>query len=131
MAEVQQTAECRSASARQEDWYDRELHDHDSGVEVGRLIDADHQDGRNRQHRRHGNQVEHAGGMPAFGTHRDDDLDSWKRVAFTRHLPTLSENEELEMEKMNPKSPQEMEEEQEEENFLNGSPTHSQPQPTH
>ena len=61
-------------------------------------------------------------GMPAFGTQGDDDLDSWKLVAFIRHLPTLSQSEEVEMDKMNPKSPQEMQEEQEEENFLQGTP---------
>ena len=61
-------------------------------------------------------------GMPAFGTPGDNDLDSWKLVAFIRHLPTLSQSEEVEMDKMNPKSPQEMQEEQEEENFLQGTP---------
>ena len=70
-------------------------------------------------------------GMPAFGAPGDDDLDSWKLVAFIRHLPSLSQSEQMEMEKMNPKSPQEMEEEREEENFLNGSPPRSQPQPMH
>jgi mono/diheme cytochrome c family protein len=62
-------------------------------------------------------------GMPAFGTPGDNDLDSWKLVAFIRHLPSLSKVEEVEMEKMNPKSPEEMQEEQEEEDFLKGSPT--------
>jgi mono/diheme cytochrome c family protein len=61
-------------------------------------------------------------GMPAFGTPGDNDLDSWKLVAFIRHLPALSQLEEVEMEKMNPKSPQEMQEEQDEENFLQGTP---------
>lgn len=70
-------------------------------------------------------------GMPAFGGGGDDDLDSWKLVAFIRHLPSLSQAEQLEMEKLNPKSPDELEEEQEEENFLRGSPTPSQSQPTH
>ena len=70
-------------------------------------------------------------GMPAFGGAGDDDLDSWKLVAFIRHLPALSQGEQVEMEKLNPKSPDELEEEQEEENFLRGGPTPSQPQPTH
>lgn len=70
-------------------------------------------------------------GMPAFGAPVGNDLDSWKLVAFIRHLPALSQSEELEMEKLNPKSPQEMEEEQDEENFLNGGPPSSQPQPAH
>ena len=62
-------------------------------------------------------------GMPAFGEPGDNDLDSWKLVAFIRHLPSLSQAEEAAMEKMNPKSPDEMKEEQDEENFLEGSPT--------
>jgi len=70
-------------------------------------------------------------GMPAFGTPGDGDLDSWKLVAFIRHLPSLSQTEATEMEKMNPKSPDEMQEEQEEENFLQGSPAPSQPPPSH
>jgi mono/diheme cytochrome c family protein len=70
-------------------------------------------------------------GMPAFGAPVDNDLDSWKLVAFIRHLPSLSQSEELKMEKLNPKSPQEMEEEQQEENFLNGGPASSHPQPAH
>ena len=44
-------------------------------------------------------------GMPAFRTPGDDDQDSWKLVAFIRHLPTLSQGESLQMEKLNPKSP--------------------------
>jgi mono/diheme cytochrome c family protein len=70
-------------------------------------------------------------GMPAFGTAGDNDLDSWKLVAFIRHLPSLSQTEEAEMEKMNPQSPQELQEEQEEENFLKGSPAPAQPSPSH
>jgi mono/diheme cytochrome c family protein len=59
-------------------------------------------------------------GMPAFGDPGDDDIDSWKLVVFIRHLPTLSDREQMEMEKLNPKSPKEMQEEMEEEQFLNG-----------
>jgi mono/diheme cytochrome c family protein len=70
-------------------------------------------------------------GMPAFGAPGDDDLDSWKLVAFIRHLPSLSQGEEMDMQKMNPKSPEEFEEEQQEENFLHGSSGSSQPQPSH
>ncbi len=57
-------------------------------------------------------------GMPAFGTPGDNDLDSWKLVVFIRHLPSLSQSEVTDMEKMNPKSPDEMQEEQQEDNFL-------------
>jgi mono/diheme cytochrome c family protein len=59
-------------------------------------------------------------GMPAFGEPGDDDLDSWKLVAFVRHLTRLSDQEELEMERLNQKSPGEMQEEMEEEQFLKG-----------
>jgi hypothetical protein len=69
--------------------------------------------------------------MPAFGAPGDNDLDSWKLVAFIRHLPSLSQNEEMQMEKMNPKSPQDMEEDQEEEDFLNGKSAPSHPQTAH
>lgn len=70
-------------------------------------------------------------GMPAFGAAVDNDLDSWKLVAFIRHLPSLSQSEEMEMERLNPKSPEERQEEQEEENFLKGGPPSSQPAPAH
>ncbi len=70
-------------------------------------------------------------GMPAFGTAGDSDLDSWKLVAFIRHLPSLTQAEQVDMEKMNPKSPQDMEEEQEEEQFLKGNPAPAQTSPTH
>ncbi len=68
-------------------------------------------------------------GMPAFGNPGDNDLDSWKLVAFIRHLPSLSQSEQMEMEKMNPKTPDELQEEQEEENFLQSSSPTSQPSP--
>jgi len=70
-------------------------------------------------------------GMPAFGTPGDNDLDSWRLVAFIRHLPSLSQAEVMQMEKMNPKSPEELNEEQEEENFLQGNPAPAQPSPAH
>jgi len=58
--------------------------------------------------------------MPAFGKASDDDIDSWKLVAFIRHLPKLTPAEEQEMEHLNPKGPDEYKEEQQEEQFLNG-----------
>ena len=64
-------------------------------------------------------------GMPAFGGagpgHGSTD-DSWKLVHFIRHLPALTAEERLEMEKYNPKSPDDREEEQQENDFLNGVP---------
>jgi mono/diheme cytochrome c family protein len=59
-------------------------------------------------------------GMPAWGSEHGGEEDSWKLVRFIRHLPALSAGELLEMEKLNPKSPDEFREEQEEHQFLNG-----------
>ena len=59
-------------------------------------------------------------GMPAFGDASDDDVETWKLVAFIRHLPQLTVAEQSEMESLNPKSPEEFREEQEEAQFLNG-----------
>ena len=67
-------------------------------------------------------------GMPAFGEPGDDDLDSWKLVAFIRHLPKLTEQEELQMEQLNPKTPQELQEEREEQQFLNGGGASASPE---
>lgn len=62
-------------------------------------------------------------GMPAWGEgDRQADQDSWKLVVFIRHLPQLTAEEEKAMEALNPKSPEEMREEQEEQQFLNGPP---------
>ena len=58
-------------------------------------------------------------GMPAFGDPTDSDVDTWKLVHFIRHLPSLSSAEEAEMESLNPKSPDELQEEKEEQQFLN------------
>ncbi len=59
-------------------------------------------------------------GMPAFGEAIDTDMDSWKLVAFIRHLPKLTPEELKEMERLNPKGPEEYQEEKDEEQFLNG-----------
>lgn len=57
-------------------------------------------------------------GMPAWGE-ADRDQDSWKLVLFIRHLPKLTAEEEKEMEALNPKSPEELREAMEEQQFLN------------
>ena len=60
-------------------------------------------------------------GMPAWGG--DDpaqDEDSWKLVHFIRHLPEISATEVAEMKRLNPKSPHEMQEEKEVDEFLRG-----------
>jgi len=58
-------------------------------------------------------------GMPAWGQAGENDEDSWKLVHFIRHLPQLAPEEEREMERLNPKGPEERQEQQEEEQFLN------------
>ena len=69
-------------------------------------------------------------GMPAWGngTSSDglghDEEDSWKLVHFIRHLPQITLEEKKAMEKLNPKSPDDLREEQEEEKFLNGEDAH-------
>jgi hypothetical protein len=73
-------------------------------------------------------------GMPAFGggtaEHGSTDA-SWKLVHFIRHLPNLTVEERLEMEKYNPKGPDDREEEQDEEDFLNGGPSKPSPDSSH
>src|ERR1700704_4270785 len=57
-------------------------------------------------------------GMPAWGGH--DEADSWKLVHFIRHLPQLTFEEKREMERLNPKGPDDRKEEEDEEKFLRG-----------
>jgi mono/diheme cytochrome c family protein len=59
-------------------------------------------------------------GMPAWGGSKAAEPSSWKLVHFIRQLPKLSDGEIKQMEKMNPKSPEDIEREQAEEQFLNG-----------
>ena len=59
-------------------------------------------------------------GMPGWGKTDTEDQDSWKLVHFIRHLPKLTFEEEQQMSKLNPKSPDELAEEAEEEKFLRG-----------
>ncbi|HLZ11069.1 MAG TPA: c-type cytochrome [Candidatus Acidoferrum sp.] len=62
-------------------------------------------------------------GMPAFGgsDEQGSSEESWKLVRFIRHLPQLTAEERLEMEKYNPKGPEDRAEEKQEEEFLKGS----------
>ena len=63
--------------------------------------------------------------MPAWGGAGDhDEQDSWKLVRFIRHLPSLTFEEKKEMEKLNPKGPEDRKEEEEEEKFLRGDDSH-------
>ena len=70
--------------------------------------------------------------MPGWGGgSAHDTQDSWKLVNFIRHLPQLTEEEKAEMKKLNPKSPDELREEQEEEDFLRGDDSHEKPNSHH
>jgi len=70
-------------------------------------------------------------GMPAFGGAHGSEQDSWKLVSFIRHMPRLTEEERMEMERYNPKGPEDLEEEQEENNFLKGAPIQQKPEEMH
>jgi len=70
-------------------------------------------------------------GMPAFGEPGDADADSWKLVCFMRRLPQLTAGEERDMKKMNPKTPEDLEEERLEEQFLNGGAPPPEPTEHH
>lgn len=60
-------------------------------------------------------------GMPAWGDGSEQSRrESWHLVAFLRHLPALAPKEKLLMERLNPKSPDEWREMQEDEEFLQG-----------
>ncbi len=59
-------------------------------------------------------------GMPSFAGHGMGN-DSWKLVLFIRHLPQLTAEERLEMSKNNPRSPADRAEDQQEDEFLNGT----------
>jgi mono/diheme cytochrome c family protein len=66
--------------------------------------------------------------MPAWGGGSDHDAqDSWKLVHFIRHLPQLTDAEKKDMEKLNPKSPDELKEQEQEERFLKGEDINDQP----
>lgn len=60
-------------------------------------------------------------GMPAWGEPRTDDASTWGLVAFIRHLPALSAAEKQRMEKLNPRSPAEEEEDADDAAFLRGA----------
>ena len=71
-------------------------------------------------------------GMPAWGTGKETDgQDSWKLVHFIRHLPNLTADEVKAMEKFNPKSRADLEEEKQEEEFLKGNTPTEAPKQHH
>ena len=76
-------------------------------------------------------------GMPAWGKeHDENDEDSWKLVHFIRHLKDLTPQQLKEMESMNPKTPDEIEQERKDQQFLRGgaepaSEPKKRPMPSH
>jgi mono/diheme cytochrome c family protein len=72
-------------------------------------------------------------GMPAWGTGTAEGAEaSWALVHFIRHLSTLTEAELEKMKALNPKSPDEWRQEEEERQFLEGgTPTRQPPAPPH
>ncbi|MGH9675946.1 MAG: c-type cytochrome [Candidatus Acidiferrum sp.] len=69
-------------------------------------------------------------GMPSFSDPGSEN-DSWKLVRFIRHLPQLTPEERMEMEKYNPKGPEDRQEEQQEDDFLNGTTPAPKPESHH
>ncbi len=61
-------------------------------------------------------------GMPAFGEGGDNDKASWKLVCFIRRIPKLTSEEVDVLKTLNPKTPDDLEEERQEREFLNGGP---------
>jgi mono/diheme cytochrome c family protein len=61
-------------------------------------------------------------GMPAWGAGGGSDHETWHLVLFIRHLPYLSEEDLADIKDHNPRSPAEIKEEQQEEDFLNAQP---------
>ena len=61
-------------------------------------------------------------GMPAFGNETaDGEAASWSLVRFIRRLPALTADEAEQMKQLNPRTPEEIRREMEEERFLRGS----------
>lgn len=61
-------------------------------------------------------------GMPAWGKEGDEnDEDSWKLVHLIRHFKELTPEHLKEMQRLNPKGPDEYEEERQEREFLSGA----------
>jgi mono/diheme cytochrome c family protein len=71
-------------------------------------------------------------GMPAWSTGtKEGETSSWHLVHFIRHLPKLTEEEIARMEDLNPRTPAEMRQREEEKKFLQGDVDTSPAPPTH
>lgn len=69
-------------------------------------------------------------GMPAWGT-VGKQAETWELVHFVRHLPSLTPEEKLEMERLNPRGPDEWRELEEEERFLQEGTAPAPREPAH
>mgnify|MGYP001229794335 CR=1 FL=1 len=69
-------------------------------------------------------------GMPAFFSPGSQN-ESWKLVHFIRRIRQLTPDEQMEMEKYNPIGPEERQEEQQEDDFLNGATPAPKPESHH
>jgi mono/diheme cytochrome c family protein len=64
-------------------------------------------------------------GMPAFGgSGNEHQEDSWELVRFIRHLPQITDEEIAQMKELNPKTPEDLKEEREIQEFLEGGAEH-------
>jgi mono/diheme cytochrome c family protein len=69
-------------------------------------------------------------GMPAWSTGtKEGETSSWHLVHFIRHLPKMTEEELTKMEDLNPRTPAEMRQREEEKEFLQGGNVDTPPAP--
>jgi mono/diheme cytochrome c family protein len=69
-------------------------------------------------------------GMPGWGNGtKEGETSSWHLVHFIRHLPRLTDDEMAKMEDLNPRTPAEMQQREEEKKFLQGDDTAERPTP--
>lgn len=61
-------------------------------------------------------------GMPGWGNGtREGEMSSWHLVTFIRHLPTMTDEEVAQMDELIPRTPAEMQQREEEKQFLSGA----------
>ena len=71
-------------------------------------------------------------GMPGWSTGtKDGETSSWHLVHFIRHLPKLTDEELAQMEDLNPRTPAELKQREEERKFLQGGDAPPPVTPTH
>jgi hypothetical protein len=70
-------------------------------------------------------------GMPAWGDGSPNDIDTWKLVHFIRRLNQVTQEDLTAMKALNPKTPSELEEEHQDQQFLGGQDDAPAPAPSH